>query len=33
MSGAAFLGVVNLDERDPHARYEYRIHLVPAVSA
>ncbi len=33
MAAATFLGVVNLDERDPHARYEYRIHLVPQVSA
>ena len=33
MAGNTFLGVVNLDERDPHARFEYRIHLVPAVSA
>ena len=33
MAANTFLGVVNLDERDPHARFEYRIHLVPAVSA
>jgi RecB family exonuclease len=33
MAASTFLGVVNLDERDPHARFEYRIHLVPAVSA
>jgi hypothetical protein len=33
MAANTFLGVVNLDERDPHARFEYRLHLVPAVSA
>ncbi|WP_426520379.1 ATP-dependent helicase [Diaminobutyricibacter sp. McL0618] len=33
MAANTFLAVVNLDERDPHARFEYRIHLVPAVSA
>ncbi len=33
MGAATFAGVVDLGERDPHARYEYRIHLVPAVSA
>jgi superfamily I DNA/RNA helicase/RecB family exonuclease len=33
MAGATFAGVLELDEHDPHARYEYRIHLVPAVSA
>ncbi|MFF1574518.1 PD-(D/E)XK nuclease family protein [Leifsonia sp. NPDC058292] len=33
MAANTFLAVLNLDERDPHARYEYRIHLVQAVSA
>ncbi|GAA2060872.1 ATP-dependent DNA helicase [Leifsonia soli] len=33
MAGATFAGVVDLGERDPHGSYEYRIHLVPAVSA
>lgn len=33
MAGAAFAGVVDLGDRDPHAAYGYRIHLVPAVSA
>jgi RecB family exonuclease len=33
MAGATFPGVVDLGERDPHGKYEYRIHLVPAVSA
>ncbi|MFI5059880.1 MAG: ATP-dependent helicase [Actinomycetales bacterium] len=33
MAANTFLAVVNLEERDPHAQYEYRIHLVPAVSA
>jgi RecB family exonuclease len=33
MAAATFAGVVDLGERDPHGRYEYRIHLVPAVSA
>jgi RecB family exonuclease len=33
MAANTFVAVLNLDERDPHARYEYRIHLVPAVSA
>ncbi|MFF9563000.1 ATP-dependent helicase [Leifsonia sp. NPDC014704] len=33
MAGATFAGVVDLGERDPHGKYEYRIHLVPAVSA
>ncbi|UAJ80955.1 ATP-dependent helicase [Leifsonia sp. ZF2019] len=33
MAAATFAGVVDLGERDPHAKYEYRIHLVPAVSA
>ncbi len=28
-----FVGRLDLPERDPHAAYEYRIHLVPAVSA
>ncbi|MFP3464856.1 ATP-dependent helicase [Leifsonia sp. SIMBA_070] len=33
MASASFAGVVDLGERDPHGKYEYRIHLVPAVSA
>jgi len=33
MAGSTFAGVVDLGDRDPHAKYEYRIHLVPAVSA
>lgn len=33
MAAATFTGVVDLGERDPHGSYEYRIHLVPAVSA
>ncbi|WP_210479353.1 ATP-dependent DNA helicase [Naasia sp. SYSU D00948] len=33
MAGTLFPGVDGLDERDPYARYAYRIHLVPAVSA
>lgn len=33
MSAATFAAVVDLGDRDPHAKYEYRIHLVPAVSA
>lgn len=33
MAASAFAGVVDLGERDPHGKYEYRIHLVPAVSA
>lgn len=33
MAASSFAGVVDLGERDPHGRYEYRIHLVPAVSA
>jgi superfamily I DNA/RNA helicase/RecB family exonuclease len=33
MAAASFAGVVDLGERDPHGKYEYRIHLVPAVSA
>ncbi|HEV7813327.1 MAG TPA: PD-(D/E)XK nuclease family protein, partial [Leifsonia sp.] len=33
MADNTFLAVLNLEERDPHAKYEYRIHLVPAVSA
>ncbi|WP_374007091.1 ATP-dependent helicase [Leifsonia sp. LS-T14] len=33
MAAATFTGVVDLGERDPHGKYEYRIHLVPAVSA
>ena len=33
MAAATFAGVVDLGERDPHGKYEYRIHLVPAVSA
>ncbi len=33
MADTTFAAVLDLDERDPHARYEYRIHLVPAVSA
>lgn len=33
MAGSRFAGVVDLGERDPHGKYEYRIHLVPAVSA
>ncbi|MFJ3391949.1 ATP-dependent helicase [Leifsonia aquatica] len=33
MAAATFAGVVDLGDRDPHAKYEYRIHLVPAVSA
>ncbi|NUU07499.1 ATP-dependent DNA helicase [Leifsonia sp. C5G2] len=33
MAAATFAGVVDLGERDPHGSYEYRIHLVPAVSA
>ncbi|MFF1877561.1 ATP-dependent helicase [Leifsonia sp. NPDC058230] len=33
MADSTFLAVLNLEERDPHAAYEYRIHLVPAVSA
>ncbi|GAA4150863.1 ATP-dependent helicase [Leifsonia shinshuensis] len=33
MAGATFAGVVDLGDRDPHAAYAYRIHLVPAVSA
>lgn len=33
MAGNTFAGVVDLGDRDPHAKYEYRIHLVPAVSS
>ncbi|AGW41020.1 ATP-dependent DNA helicase [Leifsonia xyli subsp. cynodontis DSM 46306] len=33
MAAATFAAVVDLDDRDPHAAYEYRLHLVPAVSA
>jgi RecB family exonuclease len=33
MAASTFAGVVDLGERDPHGKYEYRIHLVPAVSA
>lgn len=33
LSGAQFEGPVQLDFNDPLARWEYRIHLVPAVSA
>ena len=33
IAGATFAGVVDLGDRDPHAAYGYRIHLVPAVSA
>ncbi|MFF1634055.1 ATP-dependent helicase [Leifsonia sp. NPDC058248] len=33
MAANTFVAVLDLDERDPHAKYEYRIHLVPAVSA
>ncbi|HEY8590363.1 MAG TPA: ATP-dependent DNA helicase [Naasia sp.] len=33
MAGTLFPGVDGLDDRDPYARYAYRIHLVPAVSA
>lgn len=33
MAAATFAGVVDLGDRDPHAAYGYRIHLVPAVSA
>jgi superfamily I DNA/RNA helicase/RecB family exonuclease len=33
MAASNFAGVVDLGDRDPHAKYEYRIHLVPAVSA
>lgn len=33
MAGTLFPGVDGLEERDPYARYAYRIHLVPAVSA
>lgn len=33
MAAATFAAVVDLGDRDPHAGYEYRIHLVPAVSA
>ena len=33
MAAATFAGVVDLGDRDPHAKYEYRIHLLPAVSA
>lgn len=33
MAANSFVAVLDLDERDPHAKYEYRIHLVPAVSA
>jgi hypothetical protein len=33
MAGNSFAGVIELAEHDVHARYEYRIHLVPAVSA
>ena len=33
MAAAEFLGVQDLDERDPKAGFMYRIHLVAAVSA
>ncbi|AMB58012.1 UrvD/REP family ATP-dependent DNA helicase [Microterricola viridarii] len=33
ISGARFTGPTQLDFNDPLARWEYRIHLVPAVSA
>lgn len=33
LAGAQFEGPVQLDFNDPLARWEYRIHLVPAVSA
>ena len=33
MAGAVFPGREGLDERDPHGRWNYRIHLVKAVSA
>ncbi|WP_210506760.1 ATP-dependent DNA helicase [Naasia sp. SYSU D00057] len=33
MAGTLFPGVDGLDDRDPYAKYAYRIHLVPAVSA
>ncbi|SDS39511.1 Superfamily I DNA or RNA helicase [Microterricola viridarii] len=33
ISGASFAGPLQLDFNDPLARWEYRIHLVPAVSA
>jgi superfamily I DNA/RNA helicase/RecB family exonuclease len=33
MAGNTFDGVLELDQHDPHARYQYRIHLIPAVSA
>ncbi|MCU1437092.1 MAG: uvrD1 [Naasia sp.] len=33
MAGTLFPGADGLEERDPYARYSYRIHLVPAVSA
>lgn len=33
MAGTLFPGTDGLEERDPYARYAYRIHLVPAVSA
>ncbi|WP_100344858.1 ATP-dependent helicase [Compostimonas suwonensis] len=33
MAGARFEGVLNLGERDPHASWAHRIHLVAAVSA
>ncbi|WP_223695196.1 ATP-dependent helicase [Leifsonia poae] len=33
MASNTFLGVLELGEHDPHARYEYRIHVIPAVSA
>ncbi|MCU1479957.1 MAG: uvrD1 [Subtercola sp.] len=33
MAGSVFAGREGLDERDPHGRWNYRIHLVKAVSA
>ncbi|MET0590476.1 MAG: ATP-dependent DNA helicase [Naasia sp.] len=33
MAGTLFPGVEGLAERDPHGRYPYRVHLIPAVSA
>ncbi|GGF26685.1 DNA helicase [Subtercola lobariae] len=33
MAGSVFPGREGLDERDPHGRWNYRIHLVKAVSA
>ncbi len=32
MAGTLFPGVGGLSERDPHSRYPYRVHLIPAVS-